>query len=201
MSEVLEKTYLWDPVVRVLHWALVIAFATAWGLGKFGPDQMTLHFYAGYTVAAIVVLRILWGFVGTPTARFANFVKGPKGVLAYARTLPSDRPSHSHGHNAVGAIFVVGVLVVLVMQVLSGLFSDPEDYINVGPLAQYVSLETARWALSWHEPLSTLLLVMVLGHIGAIVWYRWRKGENLVWPMVTGYARLPRRKAPDAAAE
>lgn len=191
MSEQLEKTYLWDPVVRILHWALVIAFATAWGLGKFGPNQMTLHFYAGYTVAAIVALRLIWGFVGYKTARFTQFVKGPGAVVAYARTLPSDKPSHSYGHNPVGAIFVVGVLIVLAMQIASGLIADPEDYINVGPFAKYVAIETARQALSLHEPLSTLLLIMVLGHIGAIFWYKKRKGENLVKPMITGYAELP----------
>ncbi|SFI55277.1 cytochrome b/b6 domain-containing protein [Celeribacter neptunius] len=196
MSEQLEKTYLWDPVVRVLHWALVIAFFTAFGLGKFGPDQMTLHFYAGYAVAGIVVLRVLWGIFGFYTARFSNFVKGPGKVIAYARTLPSQTPSRSYGHNPVGALFVVGVLLVLAMQVASGLFADPEDYINVGPLAQYVSSDITRKALSLHEPLSFLLLIMVLGHIGAIFWYKKRKGENLVKPMITGYADLPPGKVP-----
>jgi cytochrome b len=196
MTQQLEKTYVWDPVVRVLHWALVIAFFTAFGLGKFGPDQMTLHFYAGYSVAVIVALRILWGFFGFYTARFATFVKGPGKVIAYARTLSSATPSRSYGHNPVGALFVVGVLIVLAMQVLTGMLSDPEDYINVGPLAQYVSIETARKALSYHEPLSFLLLIMVLGHIAAIFWYKKRKGENLVTPMITGYADLPPEKIP-----
>ncbi|WP_417253653.1 cytochrome b/b6 domain-containing protein [Celeribacter sp.] len=196
MSEQLEKTYVWDPVVRVLHWALVIAFFTAFGLGKFGPDIMTLHFYAGYTVAAIVVLRVLWGFFGFYTARFSSFVKGPGKVVAYARTLPSKQPSRSYGHNPVGALFVVGVLVVLAMQVASGLLSDPEDYVNVGPLAQYVSSDISRKALSLHEPLSFLLLAMVIGHIAAILWYKRRKGENLVTPMITGYAELPPEKIP-----
>ncbi len=177
---------LWDPVVRVLHWALVIAFAAAWGLGKFGPDQMTLHFYAGYTVGAIVVLRVIWGFVGPHTARFASFVRGPSAIAAYARRLPERRPSHSWGHNPVGALFVVGVLVVLALQVTSGLLSDPEDYINVGPLAQYVSYEATQTALALHEPLSTVLLVMVLVHVAAIVFYKRWKGENLVTPMITG---------------
>lgn len=196
MSEPLNKTYVWDPVVRILHWALVIAFATSWGLGKFGPNIMTLHFYSGYTVAGIVVLRLLWGLFGTKTARFATFVKGPGKVISYARTLPSPTPSRSYGHNPVGAVFVVGVLLVLAMQVMSGLLADPEDYINVGPLAQYVSSDVARKALSLHEPLSTLLLLMVLGHIGAIFWYKRRKGENLVKPMITGYADLPADKIP-----
>lgn len=179
-------TVLWDPVVRVLHWALVLAFATAWGLGKFGPDQMTWHFYAGYTVGTIVVLRVIWGFVGPRTARFVSFVRGPSAIIAYARHLPERRPSHTWGHNPVGALFVVGVLVVLAMQVTSGLLSDPEDYINVGPLAQYVSYEVTQRALSLHEPMSTLLLIMVLIHIAAIVFYKRWKGENLVTPMITG---------------
>lgn len=196
MSEPLNKTYVWDPVVRLLHWALVIAFATSWGLGKFGPNIMTLHFYSGYVVAGIVGLRLLWGLFGTKTARFATFVKGPGKVISYARTLPSPTPSRSYGHNPVGAIFVVGVLLILAMQVMSGLLADPEDYINVGPLAQYVSSDVARKALSLHEPLSTLLLLMVLGHIGAIFWYKKRKGENLVKPMITGYADLPSDKIP-----
>ena len=129
-------------------------------------------------MAGIVALRILWGFLGTRTARFARFVKGPGKIVAYARTLPSDKPSYSYGHNPVGALFVVGVLIVLAMQVASGLLADPEDFINVGPLAQYVSSETARKALSLHEPLSTLLLLMVLGHIAAILWYKRRKHEK-----------------------
>ncbi|MBU2962409.1 cytochrome b/b6 domain-containing protein [Citreicella sp. C3M06] len=177
---------MWDPVVRVLHWALVLAFATAWGLGKFGPAQMTLHFYAGYTVAAIVTLRVIWGLIGPRTARFTSFVKGPRAIAAYARRLPNRAPSRTWGHNPVGALFVVGVLAVLAMQVLSGLFSDPEDYINVGPLAKYVSYETTQRALALHEPLSTLLLIMVAIHIGAIVFYRRWKGEDLVTPMITG---------------
>ncbi len=191
MSEPLQRTYVWDPVVRILHWSLVIAFATAWGLGKFGPDIMTFHFYAGYTVAGIVVLRVLWGFFGTYTARFRNFVRGPSAVLEYASSLPSTKPSYRYGHNPVGALFVVGVLLVLSMQIASGLLSDPEDYINAGPLAQYVSSDVARKALSLHEPLSTLLLLMVLAHVGAVAYYKRRKGENLIEPMVTGYADLP----------
>ena len=177
---------IWDPVVRIFHWALVIAFVVTFGLGKFGPDQMTLHFYGGYTIAALVVLRVIWGFVGPRNARFTNFVKGPGAVLAYARTLPKRAPSHSRGHNPVGALFVVGILIVLGLQVMTGLLADPEDYINVGPLAKYVSIETARKALALHEPLGMIALIGVVAHIAAIGFYKRWKGENLVTPMITG---------------
>lgn len=197
MNETLEKTYMWDPIVRVLHWALVISFTFTWGLGKFGPDIMTLHFYGGYTVGAIALLRVMWGFLGWRTARFSHFVKGPGAILAYARRLPSDQPSHSYGHNPVGALFVVGVLVVIAMQIGAGLISDPEDFINTGPLAHLVDISMARKALGWHDRLSTLLLLMVAAHIGAVIYYRRRKGENLIKPMITGYAELPKDKRPE----
>lgn len=191
MSETLEKTYMWDSVVRVLHWALVLSFSFTWGMGKFGPDIMTLHFYGGYTTATIALLRIMWGFYGWRTAKFSHFVKGPKAIVAYARKLPSEKPSYTFGHNPVGALFVVGVLLVILMQVGSGLISDPEDFVNVGPLAHLVSYEMTQEALELHEPLSTLLLLMVIAHISAVMYYRLRKGENLVKPMITGYVDLP----------
>jgi cytochrome b len=177
---------LWDPVVRLFHWALVLAFFTVWGLGKFGPDVMTLHFYAGYAVAGLVALRLVWGFVGPRTARFASFVKGPGAILAYARHLPERRPSNTLGHNALGAVFVVGILAVLAVQVATGLIGDPEDYVNTGPLAHLVPIETSRTALGLHELLGNLAMVMVLVHIGAIGFYRRWKGEDLVTPMITG---------------
>ena len=193
MSQTLEKTYMWDPVVRVLHWALVISFIFTWGMGKFGPDIMTLHFYGGYTVGVIVVLRVMWGIFGWRTAKFSHFVKGPRAIFAYARKLPSSTPSRSFGHNPVGALFVVGVLLLCALQVLSGLFADPEDFINFGPLSHLVDISTAQNALAMHEPLSNALFVLALAHIGAVIYYRARKGENLVKPMITGYADLPKK--------
>ena len=182
---------LWDPVVRLFHWALVLAFFAAWFLGKFGPDQMTLHFYAGYAVGGLVALRLIWGIIGPAPARFTSFVRGPKAVMAYARHLPARRPSNTLGHNAVGALFVVGILAVLVVQVTTGLIGDPEDYVNTGPLADYVAIETSRTALSLHELLGNLAMIMVVVHIAAIGFYRRWKGEDLVTPMITGKKQIP----------
>lgn len=182
---------LWDPVVRLFHWALVLAFFAVWFLGKFGPDQMTLHFYAGYAVGGLVVVRLIWGFVGSRPARFTSFVRGPGAVLGYARDLPARRPSNTLGHNAVGALFVVGILAVLAVQVATGLIGDPEDYVNTGPLADYVAIETSRSALALHELLGNLAMIMVLVHVAAIGFYRRWKGEDLVTPMITGKKTVP----------
>lgn len=182
---------LWDPVVRLFHWALVLAFFAVWFLGKFGPDQMTLHFYAGYAVGGLVVVRLIWGFVGSRPARFTSFVRGPGAVVRYARHLPARRPSNTLGHNAVGALFVVGILAVLAVQVATGLIGDPEDYVNTGPLADYVAIETSRSALALHELLGNLAMIMVLVHVAAIGFYRRWKGEDLVTPMITGKKTVP----------
>ena len=177
-TERTEEIRLWDPVVRILHWALFIAFAAAWILGEFGPSDMTYHFWAGYTVCGIVVLRVIWGFIGPKPARFSSFVRGPGKVIAYARTMFSRNPSYLAGHNPVGAMFVVAILILLALQVMTGLVSDPEDYINVGPLAQYVSAATSRFALSWHKPLAVIALVLTIIHVASIYFYKFYKGEE-----------------------
>jgi Cytochrome b len=178
---------VWDPVVRSFHWLLVLAFAAAWGLGEWGPNQMTWHFYFGYTVGALVVIRLIWGFVGTRNARFANFLYGPGKVVDYLRHLPDRSPSNWVGHNPLGGWSVLAMLGLLIVQVVTGLTADPKDYINVGPLAGYVPESfSVDLAPQIHEVVSTLLLIVVVIHVGAIVFYKRWKGENLVKPMITG---------------
>lgn len=178
---------VWDPLVRLLHWCLVVAFFTAWGLGEWGPNQMTWHFYFGYTVGALVTIRVIWGLVGPRNARFTSFLYKPGEVIAYLRHLPAREPSNWVGHNPLGGWSVLAMLGLLIVQVATGLVSDPQDYINVGPFAQYVpsSISTSL-APSIHELVSTLLLIVVGIHITAIAFYLHWKGENLVKPMITG---------------
>lgn len=177
---------VWDPVVRSFHWLLVLAFAGAWGLGKFGPNQMTWHFYFGYTVAGLVGVRLIWGFVGPQNARFASFLFGPGKVLSYLRHLPSRAPSHWIGHNPLGGWSVFLILGLLIAQVATGLMADPKDYINVGPLAQYVPDAISDQSVKVHGILSTVLAIVIGIHIAAILFYKRWKGENLVTPMITG---------------
>lgn len=178
---------VWDPVVRSFHWLLVLAFAIAWGLGEWGPNQMTWHFYFGYAIAALVAVRLIWGVVGTHHARFANFLYGPGKVMDYLRHLPDRKPSNWVGHNPMGGWSVFAMLGLLIVQVATGLTADPQDYINVGPLAQYVP-ESISASLSpkIHEIVSTLLLILVGIHVATILFYKKWKGENLVKPMITG---------------
>lgn len=181
-----DNPQVWDPLLRLFHWALAASVIGAWLLGQFGPDQMVLHFYLGYAVVGLLAFRLIWGFVGPANARFASFIVGPGAMLRYLHTLPKREASQYPGHNPLGALSVVALLLALSLQVATGLFVDPEDYINVGPLADTVSTAWNRFALGWHHRLGAVVLVLVALHLGAIAFYRFWKREDLVTPMITG---------------
>lgn len=188
-----HRERIWDPALRAFHWTLAALVVANWLLGKFGPTDMTLHFWLGYAVIALLLFRLVWGFVGPSPARFAQFVRGPRAVLAYAREMIRPRPTHWPGHSPVGALAVLAMLAVLIGQVTTGLFADPDDYINVGPLASQVSSATSRAALRWHHRGADLILILVLLHWAAVLFYRLWKREDLVRPMITGWKWVRRR--------
>lgn len=187
-----ERIRVWDPALRLFHWSLAILVIANWLLGQFGPNVMTLHFWLGYATIALLVFRIIWGFVGPAPARFASFVTGPGAVLGYLRHIFRREPSNWHGHNPLGALSVIAMLAVLIWQTGTGLIADPEDYINVGPLADQVSHATSVKAVGWHGLGATLILLLVVLHIAVIVFYRVWKYEDLVRPMITGWKWVTR---------
>ncbi|MDO5620492.1 MAG: cytochrome b/b6 domain-containing protein [Paracoccus sp. (in: a-proteobacteria)] len=177
---------VWDLGTRLFHWGLVICVTGAWLLGEFGPNQMTLHFWFGYGVAGLLVFRLIWGLIGPRNARFVNFIYGPSSILNYAQGLLRRQPSHWNGHNPLGSLSVFAMLAALIVQVGSGLVADADDYINIGPLAKYVSTAISRQAVALHDTMQAVILLLVVLHIATIVFYRVWKRENLVKPMITG---------------
>lgn len=192
-SDHAERVRVWDPALRLFHWLLATLVVVTWVLGKFGPNIMTLHFALGYTIIGLLIFRIVWGIVGPASARFSGFVRGPGAVLAYLRHLPRRQPSNWPGHNPVGALSVVAMLLALIWQVSTGLISDPDDFVNVGPLAEKVASATAKEAVGLHHLGATVVLLLVLLHVAVIVFYRVWKNEDLVWPMITGWKWVRRR--------
>lgn len=188
-----ERVRLWDPLLRIYHWLLAGLVITNWLLGKFGPAVMTLHFWFGYAILGLLVFRLVWGIVGPEPARFTSFVRGPRATWDYVRHLHLRQPSHWPGHNPMGAFSVIAMLAVLLWQVGSGLVLDPDDFINIGPLADQVSRETSRAAVGWHDLGANLILVLVLLHVAVIAYYRVWKREDLVRPMITGWKWVRRR--------
>ena len=188
-----RKIRVWDPALRFFHWALAILVIANWLLGQFGPNIMTLHFWLGYAIIALLAFRIVWGFVGPAPARFGSFLRGPSAVAGYVRHMFDRSPSNWEGHNPLGALSVVAMLAVLVWQVGTGLISDPEDFVNVGPLAGDVSSALSKKAVAWHHRGGALVLILVLLHIAVILFYRFWKNEDLIRPMITGWKWVGRR--------
>lgn len=186
------RVRLWDPLLRVYHWLLAFFVIAAWLLAQFGPLNMTLHFWCGYIVGGLLLFRLVWGLVGPKPARFTHFITGPRKVIAYGRGIFRREPSHWPGHNPLGALSVIAMLLVLAVQVGTGLISDPDDFINVGPLADEVSRATSTAAVGWHNLGGWLILALVALHVGMIFYYRFWKREDLVRPMITGWKMVRR---------
>jgi len=178
---------IWDPALRSFHWLLAAAVTTSWVLGEFGPDVMTFHFWSGYVIIGLLTFRLIWGLAGPRSARFASFVAGPGRTLGYVRRFVSAEPSHWPGHSPLGGWAVVAILVLLAAQVTTGLLADPEDYVNVGPLAHLVDADANRMASAWHDVIAKTILAFVVLHLAVMLWYRLRKGEDLVGPMLHGW--------------
>ncbi|WP_255470986.1 cytochrome b/b6 domain-containing protein [Paracoccus sp. M683] len=188
-----ERVRIWDPLLRGFHWLLAGLVVANWLLGKFGPNDMSLHFVLGYAILALLVFRVIWGFIGPEPARFSSFIRGPGAIRDYLRHMFSRQPSNWPGHNPLGALAVIAMLLALFWQVGTGLISDPEDFINVGPLAGAVGSDIATKAPGWHEAGSNVILLLVLLHIGVILFYRIWKNEDLIRPMLNGWKWVRRR--------
>lgn len=196
--EKLVDAPMWDLPVRLFHWLFVIFFATSWISGQM--EKLEIHYASGMTLFGLVIFRLLWGLVGSPTARFAHFLRGPGAAIGYLKRAFAHRaPSYSFGHNAAGGAMVIALVLLIGLQTLSGM-SSTDDVIFEGPLY-------GRWP-DWlggllekiHEPLSNVLLALALLHILVIVVYLVVKRENLVRAMIVGRARLPEPVAREAAA-
>jgi len=194
---------VWDPLVRIGHWALVIAFFTAY----FTEDDLiTQHVWAGYTVAGIILIRLVWGFVGGRYAKFRNFIYKPSAILMYLKNLVARKPQHYIGHNPAGGAMVIALLFCLSITTLSGMkLYEVEE--NKGPFSITVQVAIKQAMASspemknqqhtvneedeefWeeiHETFVNLTLLLVFLHIGGIIMSSIVDKEKLVKAMFTG---------------
>ena len=172
---------IWDLPTRLFHWALAICIVLGIVFVKIGGNAIQWHAYCGYTALALILFRVIWGFVGSQYARFASFVPSPARLIAFLR----GQVDGGLGHNPLGALSVIGLLLVVLIQALTGLFAD-DDIFFQGPLAKYVSNSTVALLTSIHRFNQYLIFALVGLHIAAISYYYFIKRENLVGPMVTG---------------
>lgn len=175
---------VWDLPTRVLHWALAVSIATCWWTGIH--DELQYHLYSGYAALWILLTRIYWGFCGSSTAQFVNFVQGPKAIMNYACTLHRRDAARTFGHNALGALSVLVMLGLVLMVVVSGLFAVDVDGLYSGPLSVYVDFRTGRHLAHLHYTVFTYLLAIIVLHLAAVLFYYAYKRHNLIVPMITG---------------
>lgn len=179
------KQRVWDLPTRLFHWTLVAVVALSWWSAEYHKDD--LHLYLGYGALSLLLFRIGWGLVGSSTARFSTFVRGPRHVARYVR----DRFHWPlAGHAPLGALSVLALIVMLLVVVGTGLFALDEDGLFGGPLAHLVSISASDTARELHEDLFNLLLALIALHVAAILLYRLALGRNLLGPMITGKANL-----------
>ncbi|MFU2510434.1 cytochrome b/b6 domain-containing protein [Pseudoalteromonas sp. ASV78] len=170
---------VWDGFIRSFHWLLVIAIATLYFSAEEG--MMELHFVAGFFTLALFLTRLIWGVIGSKTAKLTALIHSPRAVLKSLQ-----HGDGKLGHGAAGSYMVIAFFILLLVQLLSGLMTT-DDILTDGPLVQYASSQVVEWAGWLHHKNFDLLFYAIILHVVAIVIYR-LKGKKLVKAMVTGYA-------------
>lgn len=188
-SDARTPVRIWDLPTRLFHWLLVLCVITLVVTGNIGGNWITWHMRIGLTVLALLVFRMLWGFVGGYWSRFVRLMHGPGAVARYLRGQAA--PSETAGHNPLGSFSVWAMLLALTAQVASGLMTD-DEIAFAGPLVALVSGDTVATASRYHTEVGKLILLALIGlHVAAVAYYGLIKGEPLVRAMVTGDKSLP----------
>ena len=190
LSTEAPSVHVWDLAVRVFHWALVALVVLSFTTAQIGGNAMEIHELSGFTILALVLFRIAWGFVGGTYARFSNFTHGLAAARAYARTLRAGRPAFHAGHNPLGSWMILALLLTLLVQAGSGLFAN-DDVMLEGPLAKLTSKAGSDLLTKVHHINFYALAALIFVHVGAALYYLWVKRENLVLPLISGRKRIP----------
>ncbi|KOF52747.1 MULTISPECIES: cytochrome b/b6 domain-containing protein [unclassified Achromobacter] len=173
---------IWDLPTRLFHWTFAFCVIGAFVSVKLGGLYMDWHVRFGCAALGLVIFRLAWGFIGPRYARFSQFVRGPSAVAAYLRGAAAPA-----GHNPLGALSVLALLLVVGLQAASGLFAT-DDIMTQGPLYGYVSESVAGALTSWHKLNEWIIIALVALHLLAIAWYALVRRKRIVGPMITGNA-------------
>ena len=178
---------VWDLPTRVFHWSLACSFAVAW-ITSESDRWLALHVFCGYAMAALVAFRLVWGFIGTRYARFAQFAYGPRAAWDYAlQVLHRSAPRHL-GHNPAGSFAIFCLLGLALIVALSGVFTLGGEEGH-GLMAPAFATMGGRWAKGLHEIVANAMMGLVLVHLAGVVVESWLHRENLARSMLTGIKR------------
>ena len=183
---------VWDPFVRIVHWALAATVLTAWMF----DEPLWMHTWLGYAAAMLVVVRILWGFVGPEHARFVNFVRGPRMVIGYLAGLIRFSSPRYLGHSPAGGAMIVALLVMIVVTTGTGMANLAADQ-GAGPLASVIAKVEPQpgrrhpelFIREVHETAANITLALAVLHVCGVLLASFAHRENLVLAMITGRKR------------
>lgn len=184
------KFRVWDLPTRLFHWTLALLVLGQWGTAEWGWLDMQWHFYFGYALLALLLFRLLWGFVGSETARFTHFLRGPEAVATFLGEVLRPGPERRAGHNPLGGWAVVLLMVLLSVQGVSGLYSSDEIAL-FGPLSGTVSADVVELMNEIHAFNQNLILGVIVVHVIAVFWHMLYKKETLIRAMFSGRKELP----------
>ncbi|MFT7289135.1 MAG: cytochrome b [Halieaceae bacterium] len=175
-----DKPYpLWDLPVRLIHWLIVGLLPASWWTAEEG--YLEVHQWLGLTLLVAVLTRLVWGVVGSPQARFADFARGPRAVISYLRAGKTSTP----GHNPLGGWSAMLFWLVLFLQALTGTVNS-DDVLFTGPFHYVFDSSASDWLASLHEPLFKVIVALVVLHVLAIAYYERVRGQRLLRPMIRG---------------
>ncbi len=180
-----QQIKVWDLPTRLFHWLLVILVAAAIITGQVGGNAIDWHGRIGLALVGLIAFRIVWGIVGSSTARFTHFFPTPTSLRAYLKG-----EWHGVGHNPLGAFSVFGLLALISVQLATGLLSNDDIAFN-GPLSSLIAKSLSDTLSGVHEFTFGILMALIGLHLAAIVFYTHVKKDNLIKPMLTGWKDVP----------
>lgn len=182
---------IWDLPTRIFHVLLLTAVAGMYLTGELGDGWLRFHFLLGYAVLSLILFRVVWGFIGGYWSRFTHFVPTPSGLIHYLAALRKRKQQHTIGHNPLGALSVLAMLLALLLQVLSGFCSD-DEIAAAGPWTSLISGEWVSLATYYHTEIGKALLILLIAlHIASVAFYKFVKHDDLLTPMINGDKTLP----------
>lgn len=181
---------VWDPLIRVFHWGVAVAFALAWLTGE---AETPLHDLFGYAILVLIGMRVVWGLIGTRHARFTDFVRRPATVIAYLRDIAAFRARRHLGHNPAGGAMVVLMLLSLVATSVTGMMLEGAEF-GTGWFAEWGNArayghDAAEWIEELHEAVAGFTLLLVTLHVAGVLLASLQHGENLIRSMLDGRKR------------
>ena len=188
---------VWDLPVRLFHWAIVVLIFAAWLSQEL--DQMDLHMWIGRMILSLLLFRIVWGLIGSDTARFNQFLRSPAAALRHLTQIRRREADREIGHNAAGGWMVLVMLLLIGVQAGTGLFSN-DDGDTEGPLMHFVSKAQSDFLSHIHSLNFNLIEGAIVLHVLAIAAYAMLKRQNLVRPMLTGKKMMPADAVPPRLA-